>query len=101
MPEGTVAGRLTRARSFLQASHAAWVVLPGGAFCGGTAQNMTSAKVPNSVVSSTIKAVSLLAAGQTMGVISTKVAVVVEGVLKTMFMAKLKITAVVLLMCTS
>jgi hypothetical protein len=51
------------------------------------------------VVSSTIKAASSLAAGQAAaGVISVKVAVLTEGVLKAMFVTKLKTATAVLLM---
>jgi uncharacterized protein (TIGR03067 family) len=62
-------------------------------------QNVASAGVPTSVVSSTIKAASLFAAGQAAatGVISVKVATLTEGVLKTMLLMKLKIATVVFL----
>jgi WD40 repeat protein len=54
------------------------------------------------VVLSTIKAATLLAAGQsTSGIISAKVAVLTEGVLRTMFQAKLKVVTVVLLALTT
>jgi RNA polymerase sigma factor (sigma-70 family) len=57
------------------------------------------ASVPTSVVSSTIKAASFVAAGQAAaeGVISAKVATLTEGVMKTMFMTKLKIATALLL----
>ena len=55
--------------------------------------------MPASVVSSTIKAASLFAAGQAAaaGVISVQVAALTEGVLKAMLLTKLKIVAAVLL----
>jgi hypothetical protein len=50
-------------------------------------------------VASTIKAATSLAAGQATGVISTHVAALTEGVLKTMFLSKLKaVVAVVLVL---
>ena len=62
-PEGTVASRLARARAMLAKRLAArGVALSGGAAV--LSQNMASAAVPASVVSSTIKAASLCAAGQ-------------------------------------
>jgi RNA polymerase sigma factor (sigma-70 family) len=55
--------------------------------------------VPLSVVSSTVKAASLFAAGQTaaVGLISAKAAALTEGVLKTMLLSKLKVAVAVLL----
>ena len=54
-------------------------------------QNVASASVSISLVSSTIQAATLVAVGQTAatGVISVKVAVLTEGVLKVMLMSKL------------
>jgi hypothetical protein len=54
-------------------------------------QQLTSACVPHSVVDSTIKAASLLAAGKAaVGSVSVKVAALTEGVLTTMLLTKLK-----------
>jgi tetratricopeptide (TPR) repeat protein len=62
-------------------------------------QNVVSAGVPTSVVSSTIKATTLFATGQAVatGAISAKVAALTEGVMKTMFLTKLKIATAVML----
>ena len=59
---------------------------------------MASAGVPTSVLSSTIKAASLFAAGQAkaIAVVSTQVAALTDGVLKSMLLSKLR--AAVLLM---
>jgi hypothetical protein len=71
----------------------------GGALAAVPSQNVASAGVPTSVVSSTIKAATLFAAGQAAsGVISVKVAALTEGVLKAMLVTKLKIAPVVVLM---
>jgi uncharacterized protein (TIGR03067 family) len=96
-PEGTVGGRLARARAMLANRLAKrGVTLSGGALAMVMAQSVASG-VPIAVVSSTIKAVSLLAAGQAAtGVISVKVAALTEGVLKAMLFTKLKIGAVLL-----
>ena len=97
VPEGTVAGRLARARVMLaKRLIQRGVTLSGGALAAILSQNTASAGVPASVVSKTIKVASLTAAGQaTTGVISAQVVALTEGVLKTMLLTKLK-TAVVL-----
>ena len=62
------------------------------------ADKVASAGVPASVLSATIKAAGLLAAGQAAaGAISFPVAALTEGVLKTMLVAKLKMTSLFLL----
>jgi RNA polymerase sigma factor (sigma-70 family) len=89
-PEGTVAGRLARARAMLASRLTRYGVVPSsGALVTMLAQE-ASARVPASVVSSTINAARLLAAGHVAaGVISTKVATLTEGVLKAMLLSKL------------
>jgi RNA polymerase sigma factor (sigma-70 family) len=91
-PEGTVAGRLARARALLAkrlARHG--LVVSGGVLTAVLSQNVASAGVPTSVVSSTIKAASLFAGGNVAtGAISAKVAALTERVLKAMMMTKLK-----------
>jgi RNA polymerase sigma factor (sigma-70 family) len=100
VPEGTLAARLARGRKMLTqrlARHG--VTLAGGALAVVLAQNAASATVPSEVVGAAIKAASLVAAGQAAGMcgISVQAVALMEGVLKTMFLSKLKIaTAVVL-----
>jgi RNA polymerase sigma factor (sigma-70 family) len=99
VPEGTLAARLARARGMLArrlARHG--LAVSGGTLAGVLAQNAASAGVPAPVVSSTIQAASLWAAGQAAasGVISAQVAALADGVLTTMFLTKLKIATAVL-----
>jgi RNA polymerase sigma factor (sigma-70 family) len=102
VPEGTVAGRLARARAMLAKRLARQgVALSGGALAAVLAQNVASAGVPASVVASTIRAASLFAAGQVTatGPVSVKAVALTEGVLKAMLMSKLKaVVALVLVL---
>jgi hypothetical protein len=99
IPEGTLSSRLTTARRMLAkrlARHG--LAVSGGALAVALSQKAALGCVPTSVVSSTIKAASLFAAGDaTAGIISVKVAALTQGVLKTMFVTKLKMVTVVLL----
>jgi RNA polymerase sigma factor (sigma-70 family) len=93
VPEGTLAARLARGRVMLAkrlARHG--LAVAGGSLATLLAQNAAAAGVPASMVSSTIKAASLLAAGQAAAtaVASAKVAALTEGVLKAMLLTKIK-----------
>ena len=100
IPAGTLSGRLTTARRLLAkrlAGHG--LAVAGGALAATLSQNAASACVPSPLVGSTVKAAILLAAGHAApaGLVSAKVAALTEGVLKTMFLTKLKIATAVLL----
>ena len=101
-PEGTLSCRLARARGVLARRLACrGLTFSGGLLAVLLEQGMASACVPENLAVSTIKAATLVWAGQaaTGGVIPTPVAALTEGVLKTMRAIKLKIaTAVVLLL---
>jgi RNA polymerase sigma factor (sigma-70 family) len=90
IPEGSVASRLARARVML----AKRLTQRGVAFSGGSVAAVLSAEsasaAPPALVASTIKAASLLAAGQAAGVISAKVAALAEGTMTAMFVTKIK-----------
>jgi WD40 repeat protein len=95
LPEGTVASRVARARTMLAkrlARHGPAV--SGGALAAWLTENVASAGVPTSVVSSTIKAASLPAAGA----ISVKVGALTEGVINAMMITKLKKAGAALLL---
>src|SRR5439155_22325727 len=77
LPEGTVGSRLARARvSLVKRLTERGVTLTCGGLAAVLAQNVASAGVPDSVVSSTISAASFFAAGSTAatGLVSVKVA---------------------------
>src|SRR5439155_10323589 len=98
IPEGSVASRLARARVLL----AKRLTQRGGVVFSGSVAAVLSAgsasgSAPPALVASTIKAASLLAAGQAAGVVSAKVAALSEGVVNAMFTTKIKsVLAVVL-----
>jgi RNA polymerase sigma factor (sigma-70 family) len=103
LPEGTVASRLARGRALLAKRLARFgLAVSGGALAAMLSQQVASAGVPASVMSSTVKAVTLVAAGQaTAGLISARVAALTEGVMRTMLLTKLKIATAVLLMAVA
>src|SRR5207244_634346 len=91
-PEGTVASRLARGRALLAkrlARHGPAVT--GGGLAALLSQQAAPASVPASLMTSTIKAVALVAAGQAAAttVITRSVAALTEGVIKAMFLNKL------------
>ncbi len=100
IPEGTVAARVARGRTMLAKRLAQrGVSLTGGALAAVLAQEAASAGVPKSVVASTIKAATLIAAGKAAGTgaISVKAAALTEGVLKAMLFTKLKAVITVMM----
>lgn len=99
VPEGTVAGRISRARTLLaRRLTRRGVALSGGALAAVLTQQGASAGVPNSVAVPTIKAARLIAAGQAAtGAVSVQVAALTEGVMKAMLFNKLKAAIAVVL----
>ena len=91
IPEGTAASRLAAARALLAKRLARRGVVLSGVLLGAVLSQAAAAGVPALVVSKAIKVASLMTAGQAAtGVISVQVAALTEGVLKTMFLSKLK-----------
>ena len=100
VPEGTLAARLARGRKMLAtrlARHG--LAVSCGSLATALAQNTASASVPSGVVGITVKAASLVAAGQVTAAsgISIKALALMEGVLKAMFLSKLKIATPIVL----
>jgi RNA polymerase sigma factor (sigma-70 family) len=100
-PEGTLAARLSKARTMLAkrlARHG--LALTGGTLAAALTENAASACVPTSVVSSTIKVVTLAAAGKAAasGMISFQVAALTKGVLKAMLLSRVTTRMFVLLL---
>jgi RNA polymerase sigma factor (sigma-70 family) len=99
-PQGTVGTRLTRGRSLLARRLSSYgLPLSAGLLTALLSQNTATASLSTALVLSTARAASIYAAGQAVGtgLVSTKVAALTEGVLKTMFLTKLKIAMVVVL----
>jgi RNA polymerase sigma factor (sigma-70 family) len=100
VPEGTLAARVARARGMLAkrlTRHG--LVLAGGALGMILSQKVASAGVPAPVVSNTIKVASLFATRQAVAtaVVSTRVAALTEGVLKSMKLSKIRAAVVLIL----
>jgi RNA polymerase sigma factor (sigma-70 family) len=93
-PQGTLAGRLARGRKLLAKRLGnRGAVLSAGSLVAVVSQTKASAGVPTSLLSTTVKAAAMVAAGQAAvaGVVPADVAVLTEGVLESMLLTKLKV----------
>jgi RNA polymerase sigma factor (sigma-70 family) len=104
LAEGTLSSRLARARTMLAKRLARHGLAVSGAALGlALAETRASACLPAALVASTGKAAGLLAAGQalTASAVSPNVAAITEGVLKAMFLTRLKTITAVLALLTA
>jgi RNA polymerase sigma factor (sigma-70 family) len=95
-PEGTVSTQLARGRAMLrQRLVGRGLTLSTGVLVAALSQGTASAAVPASLMSSTVQAAWKLAAGKaaTSGVVAAPVATLTEGVLRAMFLTKVKVIA--------
>jgi RNA polymerase sigma factor (sigma-70 family) len=98
LPVGTVASRLVRARAILaKRLTQRGVVLTGGAVAVVLSQQVASG-VPPTVREATLSTASLVASGKTAGAISATVAALTEGVIRAMFLSRLKAAMVLVLL---
>jgi RNA polymerase sigma factor (sigma-70 family) len=97
LSEGTLSSRLARARRLLARRLTRYgLALSGGALATALAVGGASAAVPAELVATTVRAATLVAAGQAAGA-ATPAAILMNEVLKAMLMTKLKVYAAVAL----
>jgi hypothetical protein len=99
-PKGTLLSRLARGRDKLRVRLVRRGMAPSaGGLAAALAENVAPAALPAALLTATIRSAALVAAGKTIaaGALSPRVAALTEGVLKAMFLTKLKSAAAVLL----
>ena len=98
-PIGTLNWRLAKAREMLAKRLARHGFTVGGGALVAVFQNIASASVPTPLLASTVQIGTLLAAGQAASplLVSARVASLTEGLVKGMFLSKLKIVVAMIL----
>ncbi|HEY7331196.1 MAG TPA: sigma-70 family RNA polymerase sigma factor [Gemmataceae bacterium] len=101
VPEGTLSSRLARGRRLLAKRLAPYgLSLSGAALAGALCEGVASAQVPAALLSATTKAAMLVATGE-LTTVSTASAILMKGVLKSMFLTKLKLALGAVLVVTA
>jgi RNA polymerase sigma factor (sigma-70 family) len=98
--EGTVSGRLFRAREMLRRRLTRRGVSLSAGILSAILSEQASSAVPAGLTTATLKAATIVLTSEprVAGAVSASVLTLVEGVLRTMFMTKLKIAAVLLIL---
>jgi RNA polymerase sigma-70 factor (ECF subfamily) len=99
VPLGTLSGRLTTAMRLLaKRMRRHGLALSGTALAAALAPDTASAAVPVTLVASTVKAATPLAAGHcAAGIVSAEIAALIKGAQKSLLLAKLKLVHAVVL----
>jgi RNA polymerase sigma factor (sigma-70 family) len=102
-PVGTVTSRLARARERLRTALARRGFAPSAGLLAPGAFGATQTGVPAPLVGSTVQAATLFAAGKVVaaGVVPAQVVALTRGVLRSMFIAKIKVAVLSLLVATA
>ncbi len=95
VPEGTVASRLATARAMLAKRMARHSLAVSAVLL---AQSAASASMPPALASATIQAASFFVAGEAPSVFSVQAVALADGVLRTMFLTRLRMSLVRLLL---